>query len=123
VMNAISYALAVTIALSTPVFAQDPDCGGPNHWPTAMVFVAMKNAKIVTNDQIDFSRTQTTRIASEKIGPDLWRQVHLVRYFRNDGAALEAVAVSDSSQEECSMGDVQTFVISKKLLPSGQNSN
>ena len=123
-MNAISYALAAAIMLSTaPAFARDPDCGGPNHWPAAMVFVAMKNAKIVTNDQIDFSRTQATRIASEKIGPDLWRQVHLVRYFRRDGSALEVIAVSDSSQEECSMGDVQTFVISEKLLPSGGKSN
>ena len=122
-MNAICYALAATIALSTPAFAKDPDCGGPNHWPAAMVFVAMKNANIVTNDQLDFSRTQATRIASEKIGRDLWRQVHLVRYFRKDGSALEAIAVSDSSQEECSMGDVQTFVISEKLLPSGEKSN
>ena len=122
-MNAISNALAVTIALSTPVFAKDPDCGGPNNWPAAMVFVAMKNAKIVTNDQIDFSRTRVTRIASEKIGPDLWRQVHLVQYFRRDGSALEAIAVSDSSQKECSMGDVKTFLISAKLLPSGEKSN
>src|SRR5215475_8016598 len=122
-MNAIYYALAVTCALSTPVFAKDPDCGGPNHWPAAMVFAAMKNAKIVTNDQIDFNRTQATRIASEKIGPDLWRQVHLVRYFRRDGSALEAIAVSDSSQEECSMGDVQTFVISEKVVPSGGKAN
>ena len=123
-MNAISCALAVIIALSTTsAFAKDPDCSGPNHWPAAMVFGAMKNAKIVTNDQIDFSRTRATRIASEKIGPDLWRQVHLVRYFRWDGSVLEAIAVSDSSQEECSMGDVQTFVISEKLLPSGEKSN
>ena len=123
-MNAVSNTLAAAIILSTaPAFAKDPDCGGPNHWPAAMVFVAMKNAKIVTNDQIDFSRTRVTRIASEKIGPDLWRQVHLVQYFRRDGSALEAIAVSDSSQEECSMGEVQTFVISEKLLPSGGKSN
>jgi hypothetical protein len=123
-MNAVSYILAAAIILSTaPAFAKDPDCGGPNGWPAAMVFVAMKNANIVTNDQIDFSRTRVTRIASEKIGPDLWRQVHLVQYFRRDGSALEAIAVSDSSQEECSMGDVKTFVISAKLLPSGEKSN
>jgi hypothetical protein len=112
-MNAVSCTLAAAIILSTaPAFAKDPDCGGPNGWPAAMVFVAMKNANIVTNDQIDFSRTRVTRMASEKIGPDLWRQVHLVRYFRTDG-----------SQEECSMGDVKTFVISAKLLPSGEKSN
>jgi hypothetical protein len=116
--------LAAAIILSTaPAFAKDPDCGGPNGWPAAMVFVAMKNANIVTNDQIDFSRTRVTRMASEKIGPDLWRQVHLVRYFRTDGSTLEAMAVSDSSREECSMGDVKTFVISAKLLPSGEKSN
>ena len=123
-MNAVSYTLAAAIILSTaPAFAKDPDCGGPNYWPAAMLFVAMKNAKIVTNDQIDFSRTQVTRIASEKIGPDLWRPVHIVQYFRRDGSALQAKAVSNSSQEDCSMGDVKTFVISAKLLPSGGKSN
>jgi hypothetical protein len=123
-MNAVSCTLAAAIILGTaPAFAKDPDCGGPDNWPAAMVFVAMKNANIVTNDQIDFSRTRVTRMASEKIGPDLWRQVHLVRYFRTDGSTLEAMAVSDSSREECSMGDVKTFVISAKLLPSGEKSN
>ena len=46
-MNAISYALAVTCALSTPVFAKDPDCGGPNGWPAAMVFVAIVMLTVV----------------------------------------------------------------------------
>ena len=88
-----------------------------------MVFVAMKNAKLLTDDQVDFDRTEVTRLASEQVKKDLWRQIHLVRYYRKDGTYLEAVAVNDASNDECSMSEVRTLVISEELLPNGQRSN
>jgi len=88
-----------------------------------MVFVAMKNAKLLTDDQVDFDRTEVTRLASEQVKKGLWRQIHLVRYYRKDGTYLEAVAVNDASNDECSMSEVRTLVISEELLPNGQRSN
>ena len=122
-MIKVAPAVAIALVAANPVLAKTPDCGGTENWPASMAFVAMKNAKLVTNDQIDFSRTKVTRIASEQIKKDLWRQVYLVQYHRKDGSLLDALTVSDASHDECSMGDVQTFVVSGKLLPSGQKSN
>jgi hypothetical protein len=100
---------------ATPTNNSDPDCAGPNHWATNMAFVDLKNAKLVTNDQIDFTKTKAVLIASQQIGPDLWHQVHLVSYQRKDGSTVQAITVSDASREECSLSDVQVFVVSERL--------
>jgi hypothetical protein len=50
-----------------------PDCSGS--WPTNMTFVHLKNAGLADNNSIDFSKTKTVRLASEKTGKDLWHQV------------------------------------------------
>ena len=116
-------ALLAMLMASVPALAAVPNCSGTGNWPASMAFAAMKNAKLVTNDQIDFSRTKVRRLTSEQVKKGLWRQVHLVQYYRKDGTVLEAITVSDASLDECSMGDVQTFVVSERLLPTGEKSN
>jgi hypothetical protein len=118
-----AFALAAALLATTPALAKSPDCAGKGNWTASMVFVAMKNAKLLTNDQVDFDRTEVTRLASEQVKKGLWRQIHLVRYYRKDGTYLEAVAVNDASNDECSMSEVRTLVISEELLPNGQRSN
>jgi hypothetical protein len=92
-----------------------PDCSGPNQWAANMAFVYMKNAGIVTNDQLDFKKTTSVKLSYEKIGKDLYRQVHLVTYERKDRRLVQAIVWNDASLEECSMGDTQVFVISQTL--------
>ena len=95
--------------------AEIPDCSGPNGWPANMAFTHMKNAGIVTNDQLDFTKTTSKKLSYEKIGKDLYRQVHLVTFERKDRTLVQAIVWSDASSEECSMGNVQVFVISQTL--------
>ena len=90
-----------------------PDCSGG--WPTAMAFALLKNAGITNNDKIDFSKTKTVRIASEKIGNDLWRQVYDVTFTEYSGRRIEAIAVHEASREECSMSEVELYVVSQHL--------
>jgi hypothetical protein len=94
------------------------DCSGG--WPTNMSFVHLKNAGLADNYSIDFSKTKTVRLASEKIGKDLWHQVYHVTFTKKSGDAIEAIAVHDASQEECSMTGVEVFVVSKHLNPEGK---
>ena len=103
------------LALPLCVSAKDPDCTGPNRWPANMAFVHLKNAGATNNDQLDFSKTHSSRVASEKIGKDLFRQVHLVTFAKKNGGTIEVLTVSDASHEECSMGPVDVFLISKHL--------
>src|SRR5580658_6872710 len=97
---------------ATPAVAQSqlekthgPDCSGS--WPTNMTFVNLKNAGLVDNRSIDFSKTTTVRLASEKIAKDLWHQVYHVTFIRKSGDAIDAIAVHDASDEECSMSGVE----------------
>lgn len=90
-----------------------PDCSGG--WPTNMAFVLLKNAGLADNKSIDFSKTTTVRLASEKVGKDLWHQVYLVTFRKSAGGQIQAVAVTDASSEECSMSGVEVFVVSKRL--------
>jgi hypothetical protein len=115
-----SMLLFIALALSVQSNAQSsagkvdgPDCSGG--WPTNMVFVYIKNAGLVDNSSIDFSKTKTVRLASQKIGKDLWHQVYDVTYTRKSGDTIEAIAIHDASTEECSMTGVDVYVISRHL--------
>ena len=118
-------ALFVAVTLSIPATAQSktgnlhgPDCSGG--WPTNMAFVHLKNAGLADNKSIEFSKTETVRLASEKIGKDLWHQVYLVKFAKQSGGAIEVIAVHDASTTECSMSGVEVFVVSQTLNPEGK---
>jgi hypothetical protein len=80
-----------------------------------MAFVHLKNAGITTNEKIDFKMTTTTRLASEKIGKDLYRQIHHVTFTEKAGKTIEVITSNEASSEECSMSGVKIFVISQHL--------
>ncbi len=110
------FALAATqAAAAAPAAGREPDCSGAEHWPAAITFVKLKNAGIVTNASVDFPHVQSRRLTSQRIGRDLWRQVHRVTIPLRRGGAISALAISDASSDECSMGDVQVYIISRKL--------
>ncbi len=97
---------------------QGPDCSGS--WPTIMTFVHLKNAGLTNNDKIDSSKTKTMRLASEKIGKDLYHQVYLVNFTEKSGGTIEAIAVHNASTVECSMSGVEVFVVSQHLNAEGK---
>ena len=118
-------ALLMAFAVCAPTFVQSkaaktggPDCSGG--WPTNMTFTHLQNAGLVDNSSVDFSRTKTVRLASEKIGKNLWHQVYDVTFMKTTGEVIEAIATHDASREECSMSGVEVFVISKHLNPGGK---
>lgn len=107
--------LALLLMVPRLNLAKDPECGRPDGWPATMAFVHLKNAGITTNDKIDFSKTVVVRLASEKIGKNLYRQIHLVTFMEKSGSTIEVITENDASNEECSMTGVDVYVISKHL--------
>jgi hypothetical protein len=95
--------------------AIDPDCSGVERWATTMAFVHLKNAGLTDNYKIDFNKTQTTRLASQKIGADLYRQVHHIVFAEKSGKLIEVITSNNASSEECSMSGVEVFVVSQRL--------
>lgn len=75
----------------------------------------LKNAGLLRNEDIDFSKTTTKRLASERVGKDLWRQVYLVTFVKHSGESIQAIAIHDASAEECSMTGVDLYVVSEHL--------
>ncbi len=113
-----TYLLLLSIVLfCVPRFAdaRTPDCSGANSWASSMAFVHLKNAGLLQNETTDFAKTKITRLASEKIGKDLYRQVHEITFFGKSMDKISVVAVNDASNEECSMSGVEVFVISQQL--------
>jgi hypothetical protein len=100
---------------SKSVNSNGPDCSG--NWPTKMTFGHLKDAGLVNNESIDFTKTKTVRLASEKTGKNLWHQVYHVTFSKKTGEKIEAIAVHDASLQECSMSDVEIFIISRHIQP------
>ena len=108
-------AISAGLLLTTPARATTPDCTGVERWATSVAFGELKSARFTDNERLDFTKTKTTRLASEKIGKDLYRQVHHVVFTEKTGNKIVVITVNDASSEECSMSGVQVFVVSREL--------
>ena len=108
-------ALLLAASIVSPAYAADPDCSGVERWATTVAFVHLKNAGLTNNDKIDFTKTTTVRLASEKIGKNLYRQIHFVVFTERAGGTIEVITNNDASNEECSMSGVEIYVVSKRL--------
>ena len=117
-MKTALFSLVLVLAMTTVLQSQDqttrgPDCSG--RWPTIMSLVHLKNAGLIDASQIEASKTTTVRLASEKTGKNLWRQVYYVTFVLKSGEAVQTIAVHDASLDECSMAGVEVFVVSHHL--------
>ncbi len=80
-----------------------------------MTEVYLQNAGIVKIDQLDESKTKAIPIAYQKIGKDLYRQVFDITLYAKSGQSFHVVTVSSASSTECSISDVTTYLVSRKL--------
>lgn len=108
-------AIILLVLFPSSAFTKDPDCTGVDRWPTSMAFAHLKNAGLTDNYRLDFTKTKTIRLASEKIGKDLYRQIHHITFTEKSGNTIEVITINDASNEECSMSDVEVFVVTKHL--------
>lgn len=60
-------------------------------------------------------KTKASLIMNEKIGADLYRQLHKIEYVDTKGNHYGVLTISDASSEECSMSEVQVFIIKEVL--------
>ncbi len=116
-MSKIIYCSLLLFILAIPSYAMAsaPNCSGPNNWASNLAFTYLKNAGLLQNKTIDFAKTKVTRLASEKIGDDLYRQIHQITFTEISGRTLTVITINDASHQECSMSDVEVFVVSQQL--------
>jgi hypothetical protein len=65
--------------------------------------------------KIDESKTHIVRLASEKIGKDLYRQIYDITFVEKTGATIRVVTSNKASWQECSMSGVDVYVVSRHL--------
>ncbi len=108
-------AMFLLTASATAAADKHPQCAGVDGWATSMAFVHLRNAHLTDREAIDLTKTKTVRLASEKIGKDLYRQIHHVVFTEKSGRMIEVITNNDASNVECSMSGVRVFVVSKQL--------
>jgi hypothetical protein len=79
-----------------------------------MAFTHLKNAGWIKPDSLDTSKTTVTRLASEKLRKNLYRQVHLVKFTQLSGEELSAITVNEVSWDECSMSKGDVYLINQR---------
>ena len=106
--------LLVILLAALPIlsFAKGPDCYS---WPMNMSEVWLKNAGIVDIKNLDESKTKITLLASEKKAKGLYTQIYHFIFYDEKGNSYEIITNSDASYEECSMSDVDVYLISKLI--------
>lgn len=108
------------LGLSGCATVMHPGCDGAGQWPANMAFVKLKNAGIVDNSKVVFSRTVVERLASISITNTVYSQVHSVTFFLRSGQSVRVFTVSESTAEECSMGDVAVYSNIELMNSGGQ---
>lgn len=106
---------ALSLAACFHAEAKTPNCSAPERWAAIMSMGQLEDAKLTAPREIDTSKTKVVLLASEKIGKDLYRQVHHITFTEKTGRKIEVITRNEASSEECSMSDVEVFVISGKL--------
>lgn len=105
----------VVVVFPTIAFTKTPNCTHPDAWPSGVAFTYLKNAGLVNNQSIDFKKTEVTRLASEKLAKDLYRQVHLIHFFKKSGDGIEVITVNEVSSQECSVSEADVYLVSKRF--------
>ncbi|MDR3095971.1 MAG: hypothetical protein LBV73_02735 [Paraburkholderia sp.] len=108
-------AICATLLLATPVLSLAASPEQCVSWPRNIALVKLKNAGITDPTKLDESKTRAVRIASQKVGKDLYRDVYDITFYEQSGRAIEVITSSEASSAECSMGSVDVYVVSRKL--------
>lgn len=106
------FSICIFFLLSLPAyaFASDGDCAS---WPENMAETWLKNKHIVDISQLNPAQTKISLLASEKKANGVNTDIYHFVFFDRKGNKYEVITRSDSSQEECSMSEVDIFLISQ----------
>jgi len=90
-------------------------CSGPDNWAAGSTYAQLKNAGLLSPDSVDFSKTHVQLLAQQKIGKDLYRQIHEILFTLKSGSIVRALSTSNASSQECSMSNVKIRVVGQVL--------
>ncbi|AFC84795.1 hypothetical protein Fraau_0305 [Frateuria aurantia DSM 6220] len=90
-------------------------CRRSASWPMHMAMGQLKNLGYLDTRQLDSASTRVVRMASEPLPGGLYQEVYHVVFQQEDGKRLEVITRSKASDQECSMGPVEVYLVNRKL--------
>ncbi|MCO6506180.1 MAG: hypothetical protein J6570_03610 [Snodgrassella sp.] len=89
---------------------------GCHSWPMNMTEAWMQNAEIVDIPSLDESKTKITLLALGKKKKGLYTQIYHFVFYDRKGNSYEVITKNEASDDECSMSDVDSYLISKSHI-------
>ncbi|OCG34302.1 hypothetical protein A9G28_11550 [Gilliamella sp. Fer1-1] len=94
-------------------FAKGPDChtralDKAKEW--------LKNSNIVEIENLNQSKLRITLLASEQKSKDLYTQIYHFVFYDNKNKAYEVITKSEASNKDCSIGEVDSYLVSKRQI-------
>jgi hypothetical protein len=94
-------------------FSKAPDC---HNWPMNMAEAWMQNAEIVDIPSLDESKTKIKLLALGKKKKGLYTQIFHFVFYDRKGNSYEVITKNEASDDECSMSDVDSYLIAKSHI-------
>ncbi len=91
------------------------NCSGIENFAASISYVVLKNTNNIDVDNLIYDKTKVVLISSEKIGDDLYKDVHHITFFLKNDEKVEVITINDSSSEECSMAGGDVYLIKSKI--------
>jgi len=100
-----------------PVFASAKNVPNDCHsWPMNMTEVWLKNSGIVDIPDLDESKTEVKLLASEKKPHHLYTKIFRFVFHARDGKTYEVITKNEASDDECSVSEVNSYLVSKSSV-------
>lgn len=103
--------LILILIISTPAFARDNTIC--RSWPMNMGKTWLQDNHIVNENQLLSQKTQFRLLSSEEKTKGQYTDVYFFSFFDKKGKQYNLITQSISSDEECSMSEVNFYLVSK----------
>lgn len=77
--------------------------------------VYLTNAGLLDQNKVDDDKTEALLLARQPIHPGMWESIYFMTLHQHDGKAISIITVSTNTEDECSVEDIKTYVVSQQL--------
>lgn len=77
--------------------------------------VYLTNADLFDQSKFDKDKTKVLLLARKPIHKDMWESVYFMTLYQNDGKSISIITVSTNTEDECSVEDLKTYVVSREF--------
>lgn len=85
-------------------------------WPMNITEGWLKRSGIIDISDLDEPKTEVKLLASQRKAHNLHTNIYRFVFHAKDGRKFEVITQNDASDEECSMSEVNSYLVSKSTI-------